>query len=320
MDQFKVKYGLEDRPIENLKNDNVCDCGWDGCQKFQEIFRIRYNSGEEEPRAGKCFHIGLRREMVSHSSSKAEGGNSFSDIVFNSIQCKPETREKLIKQRSGCIKLARHHFTPAQLAYFTKNKLFTPIQGMDVTTEESQASTFSENEKLLVPNVSIEEVRLLTLRFVVKCHCGRVKGRFSCNVDIIAALDCDCSDCWMRRNVHIIVPERDFCLDLLASGNAKEEQSALFEDATTLYEWGTKTAQRRFCKTCGVLPWYRARSNPEGYAITINCVDWSMGGTLLKGSPPNIIIHKFDGVHWEESMKAVKEGTHPAVKISDQSK
>lgn len=45
----------------------------------------------------------------------------------------------------------------------------------------------------------------------------------------------------MRRNVHFVIPERDFTLDMKES----------LEDATTLYQWGTETAVRRFCKTCG---------------------------------------------------------------------
>lgn len=100
----------------------------------------------------------------------------------------------------------------------------------------------------------------------------------------------------MRRNIHIIIPETDFRLDM-------EEG---LEDATILYQWGTKTAVRRFCKTCGILPWYRPRSNPDGYAITVNCVDWTRGGT--EPSPPIPVDH-YDGIHWEDSLKAWNDGS-----------
>lgn len=76
------------------------------------------------------------------------------------------------------------------------------------------------------------------------------------------------------------------------------------EEATILYHWGTKTAVRRFCRTCGILPWYRPRSHPNADAVTIKCVDGTKGGTreALK-----IEIEEFDGVHWEESMARLRQ-------------
>jgi hypothetical protein len=117
----------------------------------------------------------------------------------------------------------------------------------------------------------------------VRCHCGKMRGKFYCNKHEVAAWDCSCSDCSMRGNVHIIIPEDDFCLDM-------EEP---FEAATILYEWGTKIAKRNFCKTCGILPWYRPKSNPDGYGITLKCVDW---GDKAK---PKVEIKTFDGQNWE---------------------
>lgn len=146
--------------------------------------------------------------------------------------------------------------------------------------------------------------------FVVKCHCGKVHGRFYCDAKTVIAWECDCSDCSMRRNIHIIVPARNF----IVGGNDDDDNNN--DDNTILYQWGTQTAQRRFCKTCGILPWYRPRSNPDGYAVTIHCVDWTKGGTLA--SPPEIQIHKFDGIHWEETMQAMKE-KRLDVDISNQS-
>ena len=72
-----------------------------------------------------------------------------------------------------------------------------------------------------------------------------------------------------------------------------------FDTATILYEWGTKTAKRRFCKTCGILPWYVPRSNPDGVALTLNCIDW--GKNVSK---PQVEIRKYDGLNWEKSFKA----------------
>jgi hypothetical protein len=145
-----------------------------------------------------------------------------------------------------------------------------------------------------------------TAEFTARCHCGRVQGQFRCSTSKVLALDCNCSDCFMRRNVHCVIPQDDFTLDM------KEP----LEDATILYQWGTKTAERRFCKTCGILPWYIARSNPDGFAITVNCVDWTNGGTR---EPPTIQLESFDGVHWEDSMNAVNDDSRE-VKRSSMSK
>jgi hypothetical protein len=102
----------------------------------------------------------------------------------------------------------------------------------------------------------------------------------------------------MRGNVHMIVPQKDLWLD-------ESSMPERLEEATTLYQWGTKQAVRRFCKTCGILPWYTPRSNPDCCAVTIRCVDWTQGG--LRPTPaPAIEIRKFDGVHWEETVAHLK--------------
>ena len=122
----------------------------------------------------------------------------------------------------------------------------------------------------------------------VQCHCGTVRGKFRASKDHVVAWDCNCSDCSMRGNVHVIIPEDDFLLDM--PGN-KSLQSATIE-----YLWGTKIAKRRFCRTCGILPWYRPRSNPDGYAITLKCIDWGDDDD----KKPEIEIKRFDGQNWEE--------------------
>lgn len=115
-----------------------------------------------------------------------------------------------------------------------------------------------------------------------RCHCGRMKGKFYCNKYNLVAWECNCSDCSMRGNIHCIIPEDDFCL----------EMEETLDSATILYEWGTKTAKRNFCKTCGILPWYRPKSNPDGYGVTLKCIDW---GDKTK---PKVEIKQFDGQNW----------------------
>ena len=141
--------------------------------------------------------------------------------------------------------------------------------------------------------------------YAVSCHCGRVQARFHREPRLpLTAWDCNCSDCAVRRNVHFMVRASDFWLvdgqdsDVAAANEtASSTTSAIekFKRNTILYQWGTKTAVRRFCRTCGILPFYIPRSNPDGYAITLPCVDWGEDG------PPEIEVRNFDGVHWEES-------------------
>ena len=86
----------------------------------------------------------------------------------------------------------------------------------------------------------------------------------------------------MRKNVHFIIPADALTVD--------EE---MLKKETTLYEWGTKTAKRRFCKTCGILPFYSPRSNPKGYGITVSCVEFG-------DKKPEVEIKKYDGFNWED--------------------
>ena len=72
--------------------------------------------------------------------------------------------------------------------------------------------------------------------YSVRCHCGTVKGRFKVSKEHVVAWDCNCSDCAMRGNVHIIIPQDDFRLDM---------SQTTFIAATIEYLWGTKTATRR---------------------------------------------------------------------------
>eukprot|EP00804_Cyclotella_cryptica_P022178 CCRYP_011632-RA/>CCRYP_011632-RA protein AED:0.15 eAED:0.14 QI:0/-1/0/1/-1/1/1/0/110 len=100
-----------------------------------------------------------------------------------------------------------------------------------------------------------------------------------------------------------MIPASDFWLEgvsttLADSVTEKCGRSGKFEDETILYQWGTKKAVRRFCRTCGILPFYIPRSNPDGYGITFGCVDWGKDG------PPKTEIRFYDGVNWEKSHAA----------------
>ncbi|KAH7428947.1 hypothetical protein KP509_09G024200 [Ceratopteris richardii] len=88
----------------------------------------------------------------------------------------------------------------------------------------------------------------------------------------------------MRGNVHFIVPAEDFKL------------AAASEEWLTTYTFGSHTAKHKFCKVCGITSFYIPRSNPDGVAVTVRCVD--------PGTIKEVTINKFDGINWEDSYAA----------------
>lgn len=109
------------------------------------------------------------------------------------------------------------------------------------------------------------------------CHCHAVEFEFDAPRDVVA-WDCNCSICLMKRNVHTIIPGARF---RLLKG----------QDALTTYTFNTHRAKHMFCQHCGVQPFYIPRSNPDGYAITIYCIQ--------PGTIGEITIQTFDGQNWE---------------------
>lgn len=85
--------------------------------------------------------------------------------------------------------------------------------------------------------------------------------------------------------VSLIVPAEDF--ELLAG-----------DDALGTYRFHTGTAQHRFCRICGIHPFSRPRSHPEGYDVNARCLD---GDALALFE-----IEPFDGKNWERSVEAIK--------------
>lgn len=115
------------------------------------------------------------------------------------------------------------------------------------------------------------------------CHCRAV--RFE--VDAPAALtvwDCNCSICAMKRNTHFIVPAARFRL------------SPASEPLLASYRFGTKKAEHRFCKVCGICSFYTPRSNPDGVAVTVHCLD--------PGTATSVTTAAFDGQNWEQNYAA----------------
>jgi len=114
-----------------------------------------------------------------------------------------------------------------------------------------------------------------------KCHCGAVRFEVLASSHLIV-WECNCSVCFVKRNVHFIVPVENF---KLLQGK---------ENLTT-YTFNTHTAKHLFCKICGVQSFYVPRSNPDGIAVSVYCLDNS---TIA-----SVEVRKYDGKNWEESYK-----------------
>ena len=111
------------------------------------------------------------------------------------------------------------------------------------------------------------------------CHCGRV--RFRVRVGRHVALDCNCSICRKKGFLHLIVPLDAF--DILRGA-----------EALALYEFNTGTAKHRFCRSCGVHPFYTPRSHPDQVDVNVRCLD---GDALSEFE-----VEAFDGANWEQAV------------------
>ena len=115
------------------------------------------------------------------------------------------------------------------------------------------------------------------------CHCGAV--RFRVGVDRYQAVECNCSMCRMKANLHLIVPRDHFTL--LAGA-----------EALTTYRFNTGVAQHTFCRVCGIHPFYVPRSHPNDIDVNIRCLD----GDAMR----RFTVTHFDGANWEENVGTIR--------------
>jgi hypothetical protein len=112
------------------------------------------------------------------------------------------------------------------------------------------------------------------------CHCGAVRFEVDAPADA-ELVDCNCSVCRLCGYLHLIVPQSDF--RLLRGAAALAE-----------YRFNSRVASHRFCRHCGIKPFYVPRSHPDGVSVNARCLD---AGTHRPGR-----IRPFDGQHWEASI------------------
>ena len=120
------------------------------------------------------------------------------------------------------------------------------------------------------------------MRYEGGCHCGAV--RFAVEApESVEVERCTCSICAKNGFLHLIVTLSRF--ELLAG-----------KDDLTTYTFNTGVAEHYFCRHCGIKPFYKPRSNPDGMDVNLNCLDTR---------PAEVQIVEFDGQNWEANAAAL---------------
>ena len=116
------------------------------------------------------------------------------------------------------------------------------------------------------------------------CHCGAV--RFRALVERHEAIHCNCSICTKTGFLHLILPKERFTL-------------LRGEESLVTYTFNTRVAQHRFCRICGVHPFYAPRSHPDGVSVNARCLDGDVVDRFQ--------VVPFDGARWEKSIGSLLE-------------
>ncbi len=117
-------------------------------------------------------------------------------------------------------------------------------------------------------------------RYPGGCHCGQV--RFEVFAELARATVCNCSMCTKKGFIHLIVEPAQF---------------TLLEGAEALvsYRFNTGVAEHKFCRRCGIHPFYTPRSDPDKVDVNVRCLD--------DIDLSRIELLPFDGRHWEEAIQ-----------------
>lgn len=113
------------------------------------------------------------------------------------------------------------------------------------------------------------------------CHCAAVQFEFEAP-DRVDVTDCNCSLCAMTGYEHVFV-----ALDAVRFLSGREDLVS--------YQFGSKTADHLFCRTCGIKPIYRPRSHPTCWSINARCVE---GLKIARRVA-------FDGQNWDQNISTL---------------
>lgn len=115
------------------------------------------------------------------------------------------------------------------------------------------------------------------------CHCGNVRFRVALTRRITITV-CNCGICHRAGHQELLVS--DDRIELLTDPVYLKE-----------YRFGDRKADHTFCVVCGIMPFYRPRSHPEGYfSVNARC--------LNLGFAEDIEWVDFDGQNWQQSIDA----------------
>jgi hypothetical protein len=114
------------------------------------------------------------------------------------------------------------------------------------------------------------------------CHCGRI--RFQVRINLIEAIQCNCSICRKKGFIHYLVSADDF--NLLQGA-----------EYLSTYTFNTHTAQHTFCQICGIHSFYKPRSHPDQIDVNLHCLD----EYLLE----HFSLKLFDGQNWEANINQI---------------
>jgi hypothetical protein len=92
----------------------------------------------------------------------------------------------------------------------------------------------------------------------LSCHCGDVE--LEVETDLQTIKQCNCSIC-IRKNAKMCMVSKDSIQIIKGKENL------------TSYKFNTMIAEHFFCKTCGIYTHHNRRSDPNGAAINIGCID-----------------------------------------------
>jgi hypothetical protein len=107
--------------------------------------------------------------------------------------------------------------------------------------------------------------------------------RFRVKADLDQVGVCNCSVCTKKGILHLVVPPEQF--ELLEGADQLSE-----------YRFNTGTAVHKFCRTCGMHPFYTPRSDPDKIDVNARCLD----GVRLDA----LALRHFDGANWEQAFAA----------------
>jgi hypothetical protein len=69
------------------------------------------------------------------------------------------------------------------------------------------------------------------------------------------------------------------------------------ESSLETYQFNTRVAEHKFCRRCGIHPFSRPRSHPDGFDVNARCLD--VGFDFFS-------IQPFDGQNWEANVEGIR--------------